>query len=93
LAWEWYDEQQSVAYVERDGNSPIFLRNILPRNVPRKIDNLITQSLNPAYKHPDARPSAGISNALVAKQVQSERIEVRMTTPWYERQKGIFGVG
>ncbi len=94
LAWEWYNEQQSVANVKRDCNSPIFLRNILPLNVPRKNDNLLTQSLNPAYKRPDARPTAGIGNALVAKQVQSDgKIEVRMTMPWHERRKEIFGVG
>ncbi len=69
LAWEWYDEQQSI--VDCDLNSPIFLRNIRPLNVPRKNDNLVTQSLNLAYEHPDAWPTAGISNALVAEQVQS----------------------
>ena len=50
---------------------PIFLRNILPLNTPKKNDNLVTLSLNPAYEQPDARPTTGINIVLVAEQEQS----------------------
>jgi hypothetical protein len=80
---EGFDEQQLVAVVNQDDNTPIFLRNTPPLNVPRKDDNLVPQRLNPAYR--------GRSNALIAEQEQSE--EVRTTTPWHGRQKEIFLVG
>jgi hypothetical protein len=83
MAREGLDEQQLAAILDRDNTTPIFLRNIPPLNVLRKDDNLVPQSLNPVYKHPDARPTAGISNALIAELEKSE--EVRTTTPWHGR--------
>ena len=82
---EGYDEQQLAAVVniaeeDRDDNTPIFLRDT-PPNIPRNAENLVPQSLNPVYKHPDARPAARISNALIAKQGKGE--EGRTTTPWH----------
>ena len=74
----------SNSWVDRDNNTPIFLRNIPPLNVPRKDDNLVPQSLNLSCKCPDARLTVGISNALIAEQEQSE--EVRTMTPWHEQQ-------
>ena len=79
----------SNSWVDRDNNTPIFLRNIHPLNVPRKDDNLIPQSLNPAYKCPDAQPTAGKSNALIAKQMKGD--EGRTATPWHELQKKNLG--
>ncbi len=73
----------------QDSDTPIFLRNIRPLNVPRKDGNLIPQSLNTAYKRPDARSTAGKSNALIAEQEQSG--DVRRTTPWHGWQKKFLG--
>ena len=74
---------------DQDGNPPIFSRNIRPLNVPRKDGNLVPQSLNPAYKRPDAWPTARKSNALIAEQEQSG--DLRRTTPWHERPPKIMG--
>ena len=95
-AREGYDEQQLAALIniadeDQDDNTPIFLRDITPPNIPRNDENLVPQSLDPACKRPDARPAAGISNALIAKQEQGE--EGRATTPWHGRRKEIFLVG
>jgi len=56
VARDGYDEQQLVAVVGRDSNTPIYLRNILPLYAPWKNDNLVTQSHNPAYKHLEPLP-------------------------------------
>ena len=55
--WEGEDGQQMASVGHQDGDFPIFLRSIHPLNVPRKDDNLVPQSLNPAYKRPDAWPT------------------------------------
>jgi hypothetical protein len=89
-AGEGGDEQQMASVGDRDGDTPIFLRNVRPLNVPRKDGNLVPQDLNPAYKRPDVRPMAGKSNALIAEQEQSGDVR-RTATPWHERQKKILG--
>jgi len=84
-AREGYDEQQLAAVVniaeeDRDDETPILLRDITPPNIPRNAENLVPQSLDPAYKRSDARPAAGISDALIPKQEQGEE------TPWHGRR-------
>ncbi len=66
-AREGHDEQQLAAVVniadeDHDDNTPIFLRDITPPNIPRNDEILVPQRLDLAYKRPDARLAAGISN-------------------------------
>ena len=64
-AWEGDNEQQMASVVDRDGDTPIFSRNVRPLNVLRKDGNLVPQGLNLANKRPDARPMAEKCNALI----------------------------
>ncbi len=90
-----YDEQQlaaaiTIAEEDRDDETPNILRDITKPNIPRNAENLVPQSLDPAYERPDAGSATGICNALIAKQETGE--VGRATTPWHQRhEKKILG--
>jgi hypothetical protein len=80
-----YDEQQLAAVVtiaeeDRNDDTPIFLGDITPPNIPRNAENLVPQGLDPAYKQPDARPAAGIRDTLISEQKQGGE------NPWHGRR-------
>ncbi len=70
-------------------DTPKFLRDPIPPKIRRNGENLVPQGLDPAYECPDARPAAGISNTLIAKQMKGD--EGRMATPWHGLQKKNLG--
>jgi len=93
---EGYNEQQLATVVDvpeedRGDDTKIFLRDLTPPKIRRKGGNLVPQGLDPAYERPDARPAAGITNALIAKQMKG--VEGRTATPWHGYQNKIFGGG
>ncbi len=80
------DEVQQLAAVvsvteeDRDGATPIVLRDIFPPKNLWNEKHHVPQSLDPACERPDARPTAGIRNVLTLKQIKG--VESR-TAPWH----------